>query len=90
VVDVPQPRVFHHKGGGPCDHCGVMGEWCCFLGGGGGYRVPGGGGGGGFVGVGGGGGGRLEHYQINKSPKLKHQALCTSRYYVCLCICCLC
>jgi hypothetical protein len=36
VVDVPQPRVFHHKGGGPCDHCGVMGEWCCFLGGGGG------------------------------------------------------
>jgi hypothetical protein len=19
--------VFHHKGGGPCDHCGVMGEW---------------------------------------------------------------
>jgi hypothetical protein len=23
----PQPRVFHHKGGGPCDHCGVMGEW---------------------------------------------------------------
>jgi hypothetical protein len=51
VVDVPQPRVFHHKGGGPCDHCGVMGEWCCFLGGGGGYRVPGGGGGGGCVAV---------------------------------------
>jgi hypothetical protein len=29
-LDVPcarPPRPFHHKGGGPCDHCGVMGEW---------------------------------------------------------------
>jgi hypothetical protein len=28
-LDVPcarPPRPFHHKGGGPCDHCGVMGE----------------------------------------------------------------
>jgi hypothetical protein len=20
-------RQFHHKGGGPCDHCGVLGAW---------------------------------------------------------------
>jgi hypothetical protein len=33
AAGVPQPRVFHHKGGGPCDHCGVMGECPVNLGG---------------------------------------------------------